>query len=136
MTADSIVPYSIIPYITIGGFLLALLLICWCVKTSDDRKAENVAQIKIEELEREVERLKGFPLVKVKDVEIGQIVSNADSVYLCISYIDINHEVKFLDLINKEFVCIPYRQQVRKRDDLDLELSKMIGVQNDKTGNH
>lgn len=116
--------------------MLLICIMCWGVSALDNRRIENaVKQSKIEELEREVERLKGFPLIKVKDVKIGQIVSNADRIYLCISGIDINHEVKFLDLINKEFVCIQYRQQVQKRDDLDLELSRMVGAQNDKTGN-
>ncbi len=116
--------------------MLLICIMCWGVSALDNRRIENaVKQSKIEELEREVERLKGFPLIKVKDVKIGQIVSNADRIYLCISGIDINHEVKFLDLINKEFVCIQYRQQVQKRDDLDLELSRMVEAQNDKTGN-
>lgn len=119
----------IFPLIVIAGFGLAELLIFGCAISLNDCMAEKQAakQSKIEELEREVERLKGFPLIKVEYVKIGQIVSNADSIYLCISNLNVNHEKKFLDLINKEIVSVQFKEEVRKRDDLNLELSKIIG---------
>lgn len=117
----------IILLIVIGVIVLEILLIY----RRDNRKAEKTAnqreteEIKkeIENLKRKVERLKSFIPIKVEDVKIGQRVSNANGVYICINdVVNDNGEKKFLDWFDEKIVYIRVGMEVRKRDDLGSEV--------------
>lgn len=77
----------------------------------------------IEKLKWENKRLKGFHFIKVTDVEIGQFVSNADGVYLCIDFLQ-TYEKRFFDFANNRVIDISYDEVVRKREDLDTIMNK------------
>lgn len=88
-------------------------------------------QIKIDKLERELEEVKGFPLVKVEEIEKGEIVSNADSIYLCLDMKSPHYEKLFFNLNNKKLVSISYNEKVRRRKDLETAIYKTLGVKNE-----
>lgn len=85
-------------------------------------------QMKIDKLERELEELKGFPLVKVEEINKGEVVSIADSIYLCLDMKSPHYEKLFFDLNKKKIISISYNEKVRKRKDIEEALYKTIGV--------
>lgn len=117
--------------IALIGLLFALLL--WRILSIQEKsEMENLTkQIKIDKLERELEELKGFPLVKVHEVEIGEIISISDNIYICLGISPNSYERKFFDLTNKKTVNISSGDTVRLRKDLETAIYKMLGVKNE-----
>lgn len=85
------------------------------------KQAELITERK--KLEYEINKLKGFPFIKVTDVKVGQFVSNADSIYLCIDYLP-DYKKRFFDFTNGRIIDISFDELVRKRADLDDIMSK------------
>ncbi len=114
--------------IVLIGLLFAALL--WRILSIQEKsEMENLTkQMKIDKLERELEELKGFPLVKVHEVEIGEIVSISDNIYICLGISPNSYERKFFDLTNKKCVNISSADTVRIRKDLEKALNNILGV--------
>lgn len=110
--------------------LIVLLVSASIWKIADDASTYEMdkldKQIKIDKLERELEELKGFPLVKVHEVEIGEIVSISDNIYICLGISPNSYERNFFDLTNKKSVNISSADTVRIRKDLETAIYKMI----------
>lgn len=120
----------IITIVLIG--LLGSILIWKITSIMGDREMENFEkQMKIDKLERELEEIKGFPLVKVHEVKIGEIVSISDNIYICLGISQNSYERKFFDLTNKKCVNISSTDTVRIRKDLETAINKMLGVKNE-----
>lgn len=93
-------------------------------------------QREAEELEHELEKTKDFPLIKVKDVKVGQIVCNSIRAYVCMDDRILNNEKMFFDLFDKKFVYIKnsylmsegkeIEEEMRYVGDLKEELSRII----------
>ena len=96
---------TIVIIILIG--LLGSILIWRIASEMDKCEMEKMTkQMKIDKLERELEAIKGFPLVKVHEVEIGEIISISDNIYICLGISPNSYERKFFDLTNKKTVNI------------------------------
>lgn len=115
--------------------LIGLLVSAFIWKIADDASKYEMDKLdkkmKIEKLERELEELKGFPLVKVEEIKTGEIVSNADSLYLCLDMKSPHYEKIFFDLNNKKLISISYNEKVRRRKDIETAIYKMLGVKNE-----
>lgn len=118
---------TIVIMILIG--LLGSILIWRIASEMDKYEMEKLTkQMKIDKLERELEELKGFPLVKVEEIKTGEVVSIADSIYLCLDMKSPHYEKLFFDLNKKKIISISYNEKVRKRKDIEEALYKTIGV--------
>lgn len=112
--------------------LLGSILIWKITSIMGDREMENFEkQMKIDKLERELEEIKGFPLVKVEEIKTGEIVSVSDNIYICLGVSPNSYERKFFDLTNKKCVNISSADTVRIRKDLEKAINKMLGVKNE-----
>lgn len=112
--------------------LVGLLVSALIRRIADDASKYEMdkldKQMKIDKLEREVEALKGFPLVKAEEIKTGEMVSNADSIYLCLDMKSPNYEKIFFNLNSKKLISISYNEKVRRRKDLETAIYKMLGV--------
>ncbi|SEF90861.1 hypothetical protein [Lachnospira multipara] len=141
----------IFPLIVIAGFALATLLIINIISSLGDCVAEKqeTKQSKIKELERkndeelihELKMTKDFPLIKVKDIKVGQIVCNSIRAYVCLDDRILDNEKAFFDLFSKKIVYIKtvyiqfeeeIEEEMRYIGDLNEEMSRMIREQNER----
>jgi hypothetical protein len=117
---------DIIITIALIGLVAAVLI--WRIKREmEEYEMEKLTkQMKIDKLEREIEELKGFPLVKVHEVQIGEFISISDNVYICLGISPNSYERKFFDLTNRKCVNISSAETVRERKDLETAIYKII----------
>lgn len=109
--------------------LMAAVLIWKIVSEMEKYEMKNLdKQMKIDKLERELEEVKGFPLVNVGEINKGEVVSNADSIYLCLDMKSPHYEKIFFNFNTKKITSISYNEKVRKRKDIEEALYKIIGV--------
>jgi len=114
--------------ITLIGLMTSILIWRTLREQGKCEMEKMTKQMKIDKLERELEELKGFPLVKVHEVEIGEIISISDNIYICLGISPNSYERKFFDLTNKKTVNISSGDTVRLRKDLETAINKMLGV--------